>query len=439
MLIFKILLISGLYLLPASAYAAEQLSSKVKISGSVRFQATRNDNSDLGTSSENFSDSENIEGKIRIKEKLTDHLTFFNKDRFVINYGDGSEDPETNKPLGQKDFLEIRQLWLQYNGLAGVKPLGMKIGRQRFSEPYGLWWNRDLDALRFSYDAALFTGFIAAGENLGSYRTTDEDFLEKDENIFRVMAEVTRQWKTDHYIEGRFAWQNDHSNMEDPGTIVPSLDRDAEDAELAWAGVRARGNNLPLLAGNSISYRVDILSVAGKANEQLTTAGPANNRTKTGSNRTDVLGWAFDAGLNVPLPLKPDALLLFDYAYGSGDDNAGNGTDHSFRQTGLDSNTSTYSDALSTINHYGFTLRPDLSNIHIWTPGFKTPGFKARHFTTLYHHYRLADKAAELRNSDVDAPLNGSDKDLGHAVGMMLSVNLTGEAELPETFINEID
>ncbi len=436
----KLFLLSGICLLAIPAYAAENVPSKVKVSGSVRFQATGDENMDLGTANEDFTDNESIEGKIRIKADLTDNVTFFNENRGVLNYGEsGGEDPETGESLGQDNFLEMRQLWVEYRGLFGQEPLSTKVGRQRFVEPYGLWWNRDFDAVRLAYDTTLFKGFIAAGENLSSYKTSDHDLLEQDEDIARVMAEGSWQWKMGQYIETRLAYQDDHSGLKEPGTIISS-DQDSEDARLLWGGVRLKGEGPSIFKDTGkISYRVDLLGVAGEEDEQLSSRGPGTSRTVTGSADRDVRGWAFDAGMDIPLPVMGKPSLMLDYAYGSGDDDSEDGTDHSFRQTGLDSNTSLYGNASSAINHYGFLLRPDLSNIHIFSLGAMFPVFKSSDLTMIYHYYRLADEATELRTSGVDADLNGNDKDLGHEFDVMLSVNLTKEANFPDKHIRQID
>ncbi len=413
----------------------------VKFGGSLRGQYTGDDNLDLGTQNEDYQKSQSIELKVRGQADLTNTTTIFGEARGVKNYGAGSTlDLDTGETSGSDDFLELRQLWVEERELFGNLPWGVRVGRQRFSEPYAFWWNRDFDAARLMYDTTIFNAFLAVGENLMSYRTTGDDFLEQNEDVMRVMAETSWQYTYNHFFETRFMWQNDHSGMEAPGTVVSSTDRDTEDGDLFWGGVRARGQVKPFFkAADDIQYRVDLVGVAGTSDVQTTVAGPGSDRTVTGHEESDVLGWAFDAGVNIPLPVYGNPLLMLGYAYGSGDDDPADGDDHAFRQTGLDSNSTRFGLASGTVYHYGFALRPDLSNLHILTAGIGVPLLKASDISGIYHYYHLAEDATELSSSGISADLNGEDKSLGQAVDVILNVNVARELSMPAGIIDGVN
>lgn len=406
-------------------------SPSVKISGDVKAQATYLSNDDLGTGSSDPRDSEALEAKVKVGGKVTDKVSFLLEARGVKNYGEGGTiDSDTGEATSRKDFLELRQYWVDYSDLFGVAPLSVRLGRQRFQEQRSLWWNRDLDALRVAYDATLMKAFIAVGQNLADYRTSDDSFDESDEDILRVLGQSSYQWKPDQYLEGRILFQNDYSGLEDIGSLIPENDTDDTDSRLVWAGIRLKGD--PSSFGmddkkSLLNYRLDVLAVGGKDDQQTLGAGPAGFRTVTGTDDKDVFGWAVDAGVEIPLPIISDPVLLLGYAYGSGDDDNSDGRDHAFRQTGLDGNTSRAGISSGSLYNYGSVLRPDLSNIHIATVGVTVPLFTASDISTVYHYYRLDDEATSLATSGIDAPLNGQDNDLGHALDIVLNVNVSKE------------
>lgn len=430
--VFKFALFSSCIFVAGAAQAQEKTYPQFTIGGSLRAQALGEENNDLGTLGDEFQDSESLDAKIRATLDINQNTRAFTEVRGVLNYGDGGgEDPVTNEPLGQDHFAELRQLWIENRGIFGLPPLGVRFGRQRFSEPRSLWWNRDFDALRVSYDSTMFKGFLAAGQNMMSYRTGDDDFLEDDQDIFRVLAEGSWEYQYGHFVELRGAASHDHSGTEDVGTIIEDDDRDDEDGDLFWAGLRLKGSQLPAIADNNIKYHAEIMGVAGEADLQTSTAGPgANERTVTGNDDEDILGWAFDAGVEVPLPVYAEPSLILGYAFGSGDDGDG-GTNNGFRQTGLHSNSNYIGLSDSAVNYYGFVLRPELSNIHIFTAGVSAPAFKASNMTLLYHYYRRSNDETDISSSGVNASLNGEDNDIGHGLDLSLNVNLTEEFGLP--------
>jgi alginate production protein len=125
-------------------------------------------------------------------------------------------------------------------------------------------------------------------------------------------------------------------------------------------------------------------------------------------SRQKLSGYAYDAGATYRLPdvaLRPNVTL--GVAFGSGDSNANDTTNHAFRQTGLQSNESRYA-GVSKFKTYGEVLDPELSNLRIYTAGF---GFQpARGITAdvVFHRYRLhrLGVSEDIRNSPITAQLN---------------------------------
>ncbi|MCB1783655.1 MAG: alginate export family protein [Alphaproteobacteria bacterium] len=431
----------------AAPLAAHAEGPSINVRTDLRAQVIGEDNADLGVLSNEPTDSEALEAKVKVDGNVTDNISFLVEFRGVKNYGSGgSVDTDTGEAAGRKDFLELRQYWVQVDNLFGdYSPFAVRAGRQRIKEDRGLWWNRDLDAVSLMYDATLFDAQLTVGQNLAEYRTSDDSFLQDDQDILRVLGETSWQWRYGQFLESRFAYQNDYSGMESAGIIIPSDDRDESDADLFWFGVRAQGDLgglQPKLEPTRVNYRVDVMGVTGHDEVQSSTSGPGSNRTVTGVSDKDVLGWALDAEVNVPVPVSvasQEPVFILGYAFGSGDDDSTDGTDHAFRQTGLDGNTSRPGTASGSIHNYGSVLRPDLSNIHVMTAGVVVPVSQASDVTGLYHYYRLDEKATSLSTSGIDASLNGTDKGLGQGLDVMFNSNLTKEFGLPDQTVERVD
>lgn len=413
------------------------------VKGYLKSQHILEDDTDLETQGFNKRTSQSYQVGLSANIELAEDIHAYAEGRAVKNLGSGGgEDPETGEANGVRDYAEFRQGWIEFSELGGVVPLSLKAGRQRIREDYSLWWNRDTDAVTLNYDSTLLNGFFGVAQNLAAYRTTGEDFSEDDEDILRVMAEGSWQYAYGHFAEARFMAGHDYSGMEDIGTLVRANNRDTSDARLFWSGVRLRGGfeNWPMQGmTRPLSYRLDLMSVAGQDELQSSaaSASPAF-RTVTGSSERDVLGWAIDASVDVPLPVPADPLLTLGFAWGSGDDDTTDGDDGAFRETGLDSNYSKLGLSSGTLHNYGSVLRPDLSNLLVATAGIGVPLLNASDISFFYHRYWLDEKSGPLTASGIDAPLSGTDSDLGQAVDVLFDLNVSKELGLQGRGLDKI-
>jgi alginate production protein len=142
--------------------------------------------------------------------------------------------------------------------------------------------------------------------------------------------------------------------------------------------------------------------------------------------RQKLSGYAYDAGATYRfsnVPLRPNITL--GYAFGSGDSNPNDTTNHAFRQTGLQSNESRFA-GVSKFKTYGEALDPELSNLKILTAGI---GFQPAQNVTadlVFHSYRLhkLGVSEDIRNSPITAQLNQvagrESKDVGKEVDIVL-------------------
>ncbi len=406
---------------------------KYRIITSLKTQFVGEENMDLGTQNNDAETSLILNGQIGAYLSPTDDITTYTEVRGLHSTGVATSSNGDDDDTSDLSFIEMRQAWVEFDHLFGIQPAALKLGRQRFYEPRALWWNRDLDAVKLSLNSTLTNGFIAIGENQNKYRLGDENDLERDEeDRLRILGELSHQYAPSHVIEGRLLWEDDHSDVEAIGQNIPTDDRDDEDYNLLWTGIRLAGKvPAPSPSLQQFGYRADLLGVAGKETIVTTTAGPsADLRTVSAVNDRDVLGWAFDGSIDFQFDNILEPTVTFGYAYGSGDD--GSGDNNGFRQSGMEGNSSRFPEGrtASSLRNYGEVLRPELSNIHIANAGINLPLFSASDININYFSYWLDEKGTSLRSSSISAPINGQDAFLGQALDVATTINIGKELNI---------
>lgn len=413
----------ALMCMSAPAFTAE-LTPNITLDTDVKLQASNLDNADLGTAGSDNDTSGAVETRFRLNAKINENVRFYWDGRAVLADDNGGfQTTDTGRVSTDGSFLEWRQSYFEFENLGGT-PASMKIGRQKFREEYGLWWNRDFDAVRLAYETTLFKGFIAGGQDLFSYSTEDDDFDNNEQDIARVFAEGSWQYYYQQFLEARVLFEDDHSgiNLGDPANPA---DPDDRDGQLFWAGIRATGNTAAFFGGEAKpTYRLDLMGVRG--NEDVATIGGG---VIAALADTDVSGWAFDGAIDIPLP-NASPIIRLGYAYGSGDDNLADNDDDAFRQSRMAGNFSRFGALSENTDNYGTVLRPELSNIHVLSAGVSMPVLEASNIGAVYRYYRLNEPAGALTASGVNNVLNGTDRDLGHGVDILFNSDILKEANL---------
>ncbi|TJZ89873.1 hypothetical protein FA743_17465 [Paracoccus gahaiensis] len=132
-------------------------------------------------------------------------------------------------------------------------------------------------------------------------------------------------------------------------------------------------------------------------------------------------GYGFDLGatrLWEDHDLQPR--LTLGWAQGSGDGDPSDGTDRTYRQTGLQSNEGRLG-GFAKLKYYGEALDPDLGNLRIATAAVGvTPG-EHLSIDLVYHHYRLLEAA-------------GGEAHLGDAIDLVLGFRPTDALEVDAAF-----
>ncbi|NCO02884.1 MAG: alginate export family protein [Alphaproteobacteria bacterium] len=414
---------------------------KYRVRGTVLTQYTAEENFDLGQRDTDFESSNIIDSRLGIFFYSTENITTYTEFRGFGSTGEASSNTDDDEDERDDAFLEMRRAWVEFDNIFNTPSLSLKVGRQRFREDRTILWNRDTDAIRLSMDTTMTNGFLALANNFSNYRVgKDSDFEEDEKDRLRLLGEVERYLHKDFSLSARFLYENDYSGTENIGATIDGNDRDDEDFNLTWAGIRAKGViPAPEQKGiSNIKYRADALTVIGE--ETVTSsAGIAGstNRTVTANMDRNVFGWAVDGEVNIALnaPLRP--VFKLGYAYGSGDDD-GTGTNGAFRQTDLHGNTSIFDSAFTTDTqrNYGEVFRPELSNIHVLNTGVSFPLYSHSDLHVNYYRYWLAQEQTSLRSSSISAPTNGTDQYLGQEIDLGINIRLGEEIDFDTDFLN---
>lgn len=416
---------------------AAEISPGVTLDTELRLQGVGLHNGDLGTSGDDTLANAALAARFLLTAHFNPDNFFFWEGRAVASAGRaGFESGDTGSISSGDSFLEWRQSYLEFDHIVDTS-FGAKFGRQKVREPYGLWWNQNFDALQAFYDTTIFRGAITAGQDLFSYRTSNDDFTENEQDIANVMVEGSWQYQYENFFEARLMAQNDHSDL-NVGDIQPDDDPDSATGHYLWAGLRATGDTHFLSTGpRKTGYRFDLLGVTG--NEDVTTIAPFGPGTNivTALSDQDVRGWGFDGAVDVPLRGKLP-ILHFGYAFGSGDDNPADGTDHGFRQNGLHGNYSRIGALTENTDNYGTVLRPELSNIHIVSVGATLPVLDASDAGLIYRYYRLDEPTTALAASGLENTLNGVDRSLGQGVDLLFNMDIPKETGFTVSHVEDM-
>jgi len=425
-----------------AASAEEKISEYIDVSGQLTLQHIFSDNRDLGTGDSVPAHSISAQPRILTTITPAENTKIFADVQALIidaDTGVGAEDDTGRVSDFNKNFIELRQLWVRQQELLGITPLSAQIGRQRIRENRTIWWNRNFDAARITYNTTVFKGFIGAGQNFTSYRTNvDTDFRADDEDRFRIFAEGSWQHALGHYFDLRGLYEKDYSSLEKVGTTISANARDEEDLNAIWAGARFSGQfDEPTENLRFIEYQADLIGLMGTV-DTLTTTGTANpNRRQIASNdERDLNAVAFDSTINIAPDIKSKPVITLGYAYGSGDD--GDGSDTGFRQTDLQGNSSRMGLSSGSVRNYGEVLRPELSNLHITTAGVGFPITDVSDISAFHHYYHLDKEATSLRTGSIAAALDGEEKSVGHGVDLIYNHNLSKEFGWDHSLLSDV-
>lgn len=311
------------------------------------------------------------------------------------------------------------QTWIYLTNLYD-SPFSLQVGRQTMRDKREWWWDKNLDAVRVEYDKSRLHMEVAAAKEVARVTTDEDDINPADKDVFRLLAKSTWKWAEKQRLEFFFLHQDDSSDTLKPGDLVNEEDEDKSDGRLTWIGARTMGRWKYKPLGR-FYYWGDVAAVRGDEDlADFDDAGSGISIVDT-VEKFDINGWGLDVGATLQTKWKARPRLTASYAFGSGDNNPKNSTDHNFRQTGLQRNNGKWR-GVDRFRYYGELLRPELSNLHIATLGLGFPLLSNSSVEFVYHQYRQDEAATKLRNARIRARPTGENKDIGREFDVVLGI-----------------
>lgn len=317
-----------------------------------------------------------------------------------------------------ESYAALREFWVEYGGLTAYPGEKLRLGRQRVREADGLWWDQDIEALRWLFDTTLLRGQIGIAEAFSTYRTSDHEPSLTLRDRAYGFGSLDWQWTPGQFAGARVAHAFDHKDLDlDDLAVDGSVGPDAETRkdQLTWLGVHLHNNYFTDAQQPGLAYWLEATYLFGDR-EQLQAADllqPAAVLTR------DVRSWATDAGLRWRLPLSVPLQLGLAYAHGDGGGGYG-GTSNQFEQTGLQSNRSRYTGTRSLLYRYGEALQPELSNLEV-TSAFVSLPFDRYDASLAYHHYRRDDTRQGITTKGLDVQPGSNGRAIGDGVDLVLT------------------
>jgi len=316
-------------------------------------------------------------------------------------------------------FVERGEMWLYTENIAGSH-VNLDLGRLDFEDDRRWWWDDELDAVRVAYETESAEIALALAYELAPNRSDLDDVEPDHDRVLRWLGEASWDWSPNHAVELFLLHADDHSPTESPGQVVDFAREDDSDSRLTWLGARSTGV-FDLRARGILGYWLDAAWVRGEEHfvefEELS----RGRSVVEDVIRRDVTGWAVDAGLSWILPVAFEPRVFAGYAFGSGDAKPEEGTDRSFRQTGIEANEAGFG-GVERFQSYGVVLDPELSNLGVVTVGAGLSLLRSSSLDLVYHHYRQAEAATSLRDSRLEFDLTGESEDLGDGIDLVLAL-----------------
>ena len=308
------------------------------------------------------------------------------------------------------------QAWVYVARMFGT-PFALQVGRQRFREKREWWWDEDLDAVRLRYVGNRFVAEVAVAQEVAGESLRDLRLAPEHQDLRRVLGNAAWAPTPEFRLDLFGLWAHDRSPSPGLGEVIPSTSDDEEDANLVWFGTRFSGD---LNDGRAaLSYWIDGAVVRGR--DIRLGFVPAGDGLRV-ATRTEhrVVGWATDLGMTWT-PSRGGLALTVSYAAGSGDDDPADGTDHAFRQTGLQDNNGRY-EGVDRFRYYGELLRPELSNLEILSTSIGLPLLRSSSIELLYHRYSQIVARSEIVGARLKADPAGLAPGLGEEIDLALGL-----------------
>jgi alginate production protein len=310
-----------------------------------------------------------------------------------------------------KNYLAMREFWINYSGLTAYPGEFLRFGRQRLRSDDGMWMDTNIEALRWSLDTTLLRTNVGVAQRFSDYRTDLDDLRPEDQDRLHVFGDVAYQWHPGHWLGANLHHADDSGHLRRVGQTVDPLDKTFT-GQLTWIGLRADGDFFNRRSEQPLNYWGQVMYLTGDR-DSLQSEVIGNQRIATRRDSQNVSAWALDLGLR--WKIDPNWSIGGAYAYGSG------GGDEQFVQTGLESNRSNFTGTRSRLHRFGEAFRGELSNLHS-AALFGSWNLNEDYDASLvYHRFWRVKADQSTGDRGLTAALVNDDKDLGQELDLVVT------------------
>lgn len=320
---------------------------------------------------------------------------------------DSSYENTRNSKRPRYAYAELREFYLRRGLLWNSPNLSVTVGRQRFYDHYGIWWDDSLEAIRLDYNNTFNSGFLAISQKFWNYNTDVNQLDKQDKKILYLMGQYEWQWSSHNWIGTRFLYENDHS-----GKDIDDLD----DFKGNRLGIFIKGDDQqvsPLFS----DYHLEFVRMQGKRR----TMDDNYNTEKNTINGWLLLGEIGKKFVNVPW--QPRIL-----AYGGLTDNPKDQY-HGFQLNGIQTDRITTPGSYST-RMVSTLVRLDMTNLLFYGIGVQTNPTDRTRLDLRLSEIKLRNNSASLPirvNQEINRTRNqliaNNNAPSSKSVGQVLDIN----------------
>ena len=285
---------------------------------------------------------------------------------------------DRNKP--EKGFeLHIKELYFDVPDL--FDRFTLRVGRQGYEDELEWLYDEELDAVRLFFQGGAYEAEVSVSQE----RLLDVDLLNDDKRneITNYLAVVRRRINDDTHVDAYVMYRDEHRF------------RDRVPEDLLFLGIQSIGEI------EDFEYWFNAAYVTGDW------------------RGNDISGFGIDGGATYVFEHRLEPSVTLGVAFGSGDNAPRNGKDGNFRQTGLQDNSQKFN-GVESFAYFGELVRPELSNMWIFTAGAGFRPSEKSSVDIVYHYYRQVEADDDLRDTKLKMDPNGLSKDLGHEIDLII-------------------
>lgn len=346
-----------------------------------------------------------LDYRLNIRQVINDDFSAYFGLKFFLPSGNvNTSEDETS--FTDEAYLEAREFWIRYHGISDYDKEYLTIGRQRFKEETGLWFNRDIESIRWQLDTTTYFYSLGLLKAFDTYRTNDDELVTDIEDRTYLYGEVGYWVNASTRIGSRLIIAKD-SNDTSVGNLYTGNKRSK--ANYNWLSGYISSDYFNYNNPKAFNYWVSVSLLSGDRD----TFSIASDNKVTAKSNIDVSAWSLNSAVRWK-PIKNNSLnlgFLLNAASGGIDGD----TSNQFEQTGLQSNSGRYTGTSQKIRVLSESYRAELSNLMAFGL-FASYHNDTSSLSVLLNSFSLTDNESAAPNNSLRANNVTNSKDLGQSI-----------------------